>query len=513
VFLLSRFHPLLALSPWLLDALLVAGFGSIAVGGVLALCEVKLKRILAYSTVSQYGYVVVALGAGGAKGAAAACLYVVTHGIAKSALFMTAGTVSDATGQDRIDACGGLARAMPVTAAASAICAATVAGLPLTLGFFADELYYGAAAAHGTPAAVAAVAGAGLTLAYMARFWARTFLGRRRAEAAPVPVAMVAPVAVLAVALLLGGFQPSPFAALAEPAAADAHGAPAPVEAAYHLDARVENVMALSAIALGVLLVLGGRLRSRAAAALARLGRVAGPERLYGLGLRGLNRLSDAIHAFELRDLRGRVAAVLVPGWVLVVAGIAAAPRDTLVVPGAVRGEDLPLVVALAVVVGAALAVVRPRRHITLMLALSAVGFALALVYALMGAPDVALVAVLIETVFALLFLGAFALLPPEVLRREARLQIPRGRVRRDALVGLGSGLIAAVVVLSALSRETPEDSMAQQQIAATPSAHGKDVVTVILADFRALDTMVEITVVGVALLGIVLLLRREDPA
>src|SRR4029450_4579157 len=118
VFLLSRLHPLLATSPGLLDGLLVVGLVSMAVGGVLALGADHLKRLLAYSTIAQYGYVVTTLGIGGAAGVAAACYYVLAHALAKSALFMTSGAVTEATGAKALSESGGLARAITDRAAA-----------------------------------------------------------------------------------------------------------------------------------------------------------------------------------------------------------------------------------------------------------------------------------------------------------------------------------------------------------------------------------------------------------
>jgi multicomponent Na+:H+ antiporter subunit A len=126
-----------------------------------------------------------------------------------------------------------------------------------------------------------------------------------------------------------------------------------------------------------------------------------------------------------------------------------------------------------------------------------------------LGGPDVALVAVLVETMFALLFLGIFALLPRDVLRREARVVGPRSRRWRDPLVAGVAGLLAFAVVWATLSRPTPEQSVAAQHVRLTPDAHAKDVVTAILADFRGLDTLGEITVICVALIGMAALLRR----
>jgi multicomponent Na+:H+ antiporter subunit A len=120
----------------------------------------------------------------------------------------------------------------------------------------------------------------------------------------------------------------------------------------------------------------------------------------------------------------------------------------------------------------------------------------------------VALVAVLIETIFMLLFVGVYALLPRDVLRREAALRSSRSRRIRDRTIAIFSGAVIALVVWAGLSRDIPGDGMARRHTELAEQAHGKDVVTVILADFRGLDTMVEITVVAVAMLAVVLLLR-----
>jgi multicomponent Na+:H+ antiporter subunit A len=194
---------------------------------------------------------------------------------------------------------------------------------------------------------------------------------------------------------------------------------------------------------------------------------------------------------------------------VLVAAGVAVTPFKGAYQVGTFARGDLPLVVALAASALAALVVGRLRGHLALALGLSGVGFSLAVAYELLGAPDVALVAVVIETLFMLLFVAVFALLPRAVLRRESRLSVAGTRRYRDPVVGGISGLLVLLVVWAALSRPTPSDTSAGRQLALTAAAHGKDVVTVILADFRGLDTLVEVTVVLVALLGVAGLLRR----
>ena len=128
--------------------------------------------------------------------------------------------------------------------------------------------------------------------------------------------------------------------------------------------------------------------------------------------------------------------------------------------------------------------------------------------YAFIGSPDVALVAVLIETIFALVLIGMLVLIPNPILRHERRLRAPRLRTSRDAIIAMIAGLLAFFVVWSALSRPSASTTVIDAQIEQTPLAHGKDIVTVILADFRGFDTMGEITVLAIAFLGLLSLMR-----
>jgi multicomponent Na+:H+ antiporter subunit A len=164
-------------------------------------------------------------------------------------------------------------------------------------------------------------------------------------------------VAVLGGLALAGGLVVAPFAALSEDAARVTAAGPVAVAPAYHLDLRAENVMALAAYAAGLALVLGRPALVGALGWWRRLGERAGPERLYVAGLAGLNRLSNAIHDIEVRDLRARVVAVLVPAGVLVGVGVAVTPFEGAYVVGTFSRNDLPLVVALATCTLAALIV------------------------------------------------------------------------------------------------------------------------------------------------------------
>src|SRR6185503_4293212 len=137
---------------------------------------------------------------------------------------------------------GGLGRRLPALAVASGIAAATLAALPLTLGFFKDELFFSAASEHGRPVQLLAVGAAALTVAYIGRFWLGLFVGPLRAR----PHERVPPLLLA----LVGGLVVEPFARLAGDAAEVTQSGAVEVAPAYHLDAGTANVMALAAWAL-----------------------------------------------------------------------------------------------------------------------------------------------------------------------------------------------------------------------------------------------------------------------
>jgi multicomponent Na+:H+ antiporter subunit A len=508
VFLIGRIYPLVALDTRIADALVVIGGASMVVGGVVALTRNVFKQVLAYSTISQYGYVVVLFGLGGEYGVMGATFYVIAHALAKSALFMTAGAVTEATGASTLDAVGGLWRRAPLLAAASALAAAGMMALPLTIGFFKDELFFAAAIEEGAAMQVFAVAGATLSFAYIGRFWSGIFLGRGRGEVAPVPLALLVPIAGLGLLTVLGGVWVGPFRDVAEDAASVSFGADLHAHLAYHLDTRQENVMALVVYGLGIGFVATARWWSGSLASLVSIGDRIGPARLYELTLRAMNRLSDSIHDFEVRDLRSRIATILIPAGVLVALAVIATPTGGTFIIGEIGVDDLPVALMVGAAAVSAVVVTIPRDHLRLALTLSCVGFSLAVVYAFLGAPDVALVAVLVETIFAVVFIGLVVLIPAPILRYERSLRPSRFRIGRDAVIAMVAGSLAFFVVWSALSRPSASTTVIEEQIEKTPLAHGYDVVTVILADFRGFDTMGEITVVAIGLIGILSLMR-----
>lgn len=155
VYLIARLYTITPWQPSWHTLVVVIGCATMLVGALFAFAQTDLKRLLAFSTISQLGYIVTALGIGGPLGMTAALFYAISHGLFKGTLFLCAGAVQHAAGTRDMRQLGGLARAMPQTARIWLIATAAIVGIPLTNGFIAKWLLFDAALSQGYLAAVA----------------------------------------------------------------------------------------------------------------------------------------------------------------------------------------------------------------------------------------------------------------------------------------------------------------------------------------------------------------------
>ena len=233
VYLMIRVSPLLAFAPALAATILAIGVVTSLLAGTLALVERDLKRVLAYSTVSQLGMMMAAVGCLAPE---AAYFHLLTHAFFKALLFLAAGSILHALHTGDLFAMGRLARPMPITAASFAVGALALAGVPPTAGFFSKDEVLGAVLLAGHPVAFALlVAGAGLTAFYIGRAFFLAMGGPRQAAGHPheSPALMTAPLIALLAGSALGGLLapvvPRLLAASISPPAGEAGHAPLPV--------------------------------------------------------------------------------------------------------------------------------------------------------------------------------------------------------------------------------------------------------------------------------------------
>lgn len=208
VFMLARMMPVLELSPVALGAMGWVGAITALIAGVLAAFQTDLKKVLAYSTVSQLGFMFIALGAGSAV---AALFHLTTHAFFKALLFLAAGVIIHATHTQDMRKMGGLSRQMPVTMTAFTVGAFALAGLVPLSGFFSKDEIFSVALRHSSPAifAIALVVGA-TTAFYVTKTWLTVFFGKSHTHAHEGSILELIPVVALAVVTgALGFFSPT----------------------------------------------------------------------------------------------------------------------------------------------------------------------------------------------------------------------------------------------------------------------------------------------------------------
>lgn len=513
IYLLARFTPAFAATGLWRPAVIGLGLLTMMGGGLRALRQNDLKLLLAFGTVSQLGFLAVLFGIGSAAAVEAGCLLLLAHAAFKAALFMVAGILDRQTGTRDLRELPPLGPGWwPVTAVA-VISAASMAGLPLLAGFVAKEAAYAAAldAGFAWSAWVSAgvVAGSVLTVAYSTRIiWGAFVVPARRKAAddhpspaagpAAPPIAFLAPVVVLAAASALFGLWPG----LLDELVGGAAGALDEVAGPVHL--AVWHGWGLPLALSGVTVGLGAvafASRTRLARVLALGDRLPSGADAYLALLRGLNRTAT------------RVTAVVQNGSLPVYAGVilltaAVLPAGTLLLgaswPGWPEVVDTPAHLPVAaLIIGSALGAATNRRRISAVLFLGLTGYAMAALYVVQGAPDLALTTVAIETLSTVLFVLVLRHLPVRFERRASR----QRRVIRLVVAGTVGLSVFAFALLAGGSR-TAEPVSSEMVRRSLPDGHGRNVVNVILVDFRGLDTMGEITVLAAAAIGAVALAR-----
>jgi len=513
VYLLGRFRPLLAGPEWTM-LLVSLGLVTMAVTAALAVSATDIKALLAYSTASHLGLIVAGFALLSAAGAETGTLHILNHALFKAGLFLVAGIVAHAAGTRALDELGGLRHELPLTAAIAVVLGLSMAGVPPFAGYYSKELLfeatYGAARATGglwwlLPAV--AVFASMLTVLYSLRFLAVFFGEPPRALQAVhrPPATMLAAPAVLGLLTLAVSVSPEAAVHAVVGAATGAVGGPA----AYHvgLPTHLTVPVGMSGLALtggvaGFLVV--GRLETDLRAVLA-----VDPLTVnwyYDGLLNGLDRLSAVVTpAVMTGRLRTYATWVLGSTTVLALAGYAATRVVLPPFPGPVL--DLPAVVVLLVAVGAALMATRAPSHVAGVLTLSILGVMTAIFYILASAPDLVLTQLVVETLVLLIFLLVLDKLPA-FYGVASRL-----RAARDAVLAASVGLTVFVTVLVATAG-VPGNGIASYFLQhAIPNGGGANVVNVILVDFRAFDTMGEISVVSMAGLSVLVLVALHGRA
>jgi multicomponent Na+:H+ antiporter subunit A len=513
----ARFAPVFAtVGPWRWLVVSV-GLASLVLGGIRAMRQQDAKLALAHGTVSQLGFMMVLLGLGTPATTYAGVAMLLAHALFKATLFLSVGIVDHSAGTRDMRRLRGLLRALPITAGVIIVASASMAAIPPTLGFVAKEkaldgLLEADIGLVGVVALVGIVAGSVLTVAYTIRI-AVGLLGNdapgvaegRAVTATPVDPSSLhrpsaaflgAPLLLAALCLVLG--------LAAEPvghwlAEVTASLDPATASKSLHLWTGINAPLLLSSgiIAAGVATWWYTTAATRSADAPYSLATRL-YDRTYDALLGGSRRLTAVTQSGSLPFYVGIVLSTV--GAALVTALLAGSSADIADAPWAHSALEVPLVALTALM---ALAVLAAKQRFTAAVLLGGSGYLLAIVYLLQGAPDLAVTQFLVETLTIVVFLLALARLPRDF--HPAPPWAPRpARIAVSVVVGIMVALFALGASHSRTAPSVGEDYVALSE----PAAGGRNVVNVILVDFRGFDTLGEITVLAIAGAGVVNLVR-----
>jgi multicomponent Na+:H+ antiporter subunit A len=511
IYLLARLLPLLGGTAVWMGVLMVVGGVTALWGAWLAWQQTDLKRILAYSTVSALGTMVLLLGWGTELAVETAVLFLLVHALYKGGLFMVAGIVDHETGERDVRRLGGLRRKMPLVALAAGLAAFSMAGVPPLLGFVSKELMYEAGLGltqYRVVETLVLLVTNGLMVTTALIVGIRPFFGRPL-EAQPhhaVPLSMwLGPLLLGALSLLLGLFVAADGVneLLGAADTAVAYGTNGE-EISLHLALwhGLTPMLALSGVtlALGVgLYAVHGRLRPLVTGR----GRVSLSGAYDWLLTNFLLAAVWLTRKFQNGRLRYYLRYVLLTS-LLLIGGTLLLLGDVVWGVLTLTPVQLPELILSAVILAAAGMVVRVDSRLTAVAGLGVVGYGIAVFYILFGAPDLAMTQFSIETLTVILFVLVLYRLP-----RFAGYSTV-GTKRRDALVAGFVGCLMAALALAAQTVETEwvlTDYFAENTYRL---AHGHNIVNVILVDFRGFDTLFEITVLSVAAIGVYGLLKAR---
>lgn len=521
IYLVARLSPdLNVVGSWYL-IIIPLGMLTMLMGGWMALRQKDLKLILAYGTVSQLGFIISVVGIGTREALLAGLALTVAHSLFKATLFMTVGAIDHTTGTRDIRKLSGLWRKQPILFAVAAVSAASMAGIPPLFGFIAKETALDTVLneqmLHGMPGRLmlaGIVLGSIFTMAYSCYFLYEAFAtkhskfpesnGVSPAVEAMHPVKFklwIAPV-ILAILTVAFGVFPKPVSEAivthldnVTPSLDDVH-----TELALWHGLNLPLLLSVVIIISGFIIFWERdtveRLRPNTAA--------------FGSADTAYDAILDA-----LRVLSHRLTASTQRGSLTLNVGVIFFVLTIVPLIALITGEqsdvrmelwDSPVqgFIAAIIIVVAIVATTMDNRLSALIL-VGVTGYGIAVIFALHGAPDLALTQVLVETIVMVVFMLVLRKMPTEVAWKAEPKQ---SRVR--AWLAGATGLSVVIVTIFAMNARTTEPISVYMQDLAYEIGHGANTVNVLLVDLRGFDTFGEISVLVIAATGIASLVYRN---
>lgn len=516
IYLIARFAPAFAeTEPWR-PIVLTLGILTLLLGGVQALRETDLKRILAFGTVSQLGMLTAVLGYGERNTALAGLALLLGHALFKSTLFLVVGVIDRQLSTRDIRELSGVGRQAPTLAVFSIIAIASMIGLVPTLGFVAKEATLSSLLGASDPPAgllplIGILAGSALTTAYGLRFVWGAFWTKKDAAGVPLPRTewpdppfgfLSAPVVLGGMSLAIGLFAPQLDIALSGYADTMPDTGSEPYHLALWHGLAPALLLSLGSIAVGAVLFWIVQ-RTHWQKRLLPFNAVDG----YNAVMRGIARVAVAVTSTTQRGS--------LPVYVGTIFVVFVAAEGTALLMGSdyqvqIEGWQTPMQFVVApIMILAGVVAVRARKRYTGVVLVSVTGIGMVMLFATSGAPDLALTQILIETVTMVAFALVLRRIPSRMGERNASV-LPV--VRAVIAVAVGATMVAIALVATGARIHSPISESFPEL--AYELGHGTNVVNVALVDLRGWDTMGELSVLILAATGVaslVFVTHRSD--
>ena len=511
IFLLARFTPILGdTMAWNYTLMIVGGI-TMLYAAIHSLFRTDLKGVLAYSTIAALGMLTFLIGLGTKEALIAACTFIVVHALYKATLFLITGIIDHETGTRDLTKLSGLRKVLLPVFIAGLLAALSSAGLPLSVGFIGKDLIYEATlhaqqnlALYLTIAAVATN-----VCLVIAGFLAgiKPFTGKlpQEYEKLHLPdAAMWLPPLILALAGFAFGIFPG---ILGEQLINPMVNAIATENVNVHLKIwhgfNTVLVLSLGTLIAGTVIYLIHQ---------PKFSKLAWVERYEGLSPQTFfTKLSGAFYSFSSwysnfmhnGFLRSYIFKIIIFAQALL--------AYELLTGGPIYIDYSRLspisiyeCVSVAILVASVILTVSTSSRLTAVVATSVIGYAICLIFVFYSAPDLAMTQFTIDTLTVVLFVFVLFNLPPFLNFANNRTKI------RDAIVAISFGTILSLIAIKVLQVPTDIDISKFYGDYAYTLAKGKNVVNVILVDFRGLDTMFEIVVLSIAALGVYSLIKLK---
>lgn len=510
VYLLARINPMFGGTELWSIILVVFGGVTLLYGATLALRQTDMKQMLAQTTVASLGLLVLLIGVGTDVAISAAVLYLIAHALYKAALFLIAGIIDHETGTREITELGGMRRLMPVTFFVAILAALSMAGIAPAIGFLAkEEMYLSLSLTELRDIAVLVVLilGNALMLVVGASIAIRPFMGGLK----PTPLKpheapfsmLVGPVLFGVLAVILGSMPDYLGNTFMAPAASAIYNFAVESHLKLNFEIFLKPAFWLSVFTWGLGAVLYWQV-DNIRKLLRRFENAVGWNFDIGFDalMFGLIRFADAVTRLWHH---GRLEFYMIVVFVTLAITLY---TPLLLIDGLPPMPEMPQLtfyewgVMLIALLGLIAVVVAHTRLIAIV-SLGIQGFAVALIFILFGAPDLAFTQLMVETLSVVIL--ALVMTRLHLEQRDSRVL---EEVLRDATIAIVCGAGITLLLVSIL--QYPFDARLTELFAQTsvPIAHGRNVVNVILVDYRGLDTFGEIAVVMTAGIAVLALIR-----